>query len=373
MSFKYSLIGKTYRFVLKPYLFQFDPENTHDLFTNFGNFLGKNRITKSLTKNLFYYQNDSLSQKVCGITFKNPVGLAAGFDKDANLVNILPDVSFGFMHVGSVTLKPYGGNPKPRLYRLPKSKGLVVYYGLKNIGVKKIIEKLKDFSHSSFPLGISIAKTNCNDTASTKGGIEDYYQCMKELIKSGIGDFYTINISCPNTFGGEPFTTSDRLNALLKKITTLNIDKPIFAKMPINLNWRDFKKLLDVIVKYKLDGVIIGNLTKTKDKKLIKDAIPANVKGGISGKPTEKLNNDLILKTYKDYKNKLIIIGVGGIFSASDAYEKIKRGATLVQLITGMVFEGPQLIGEINKELVELLKKDGYENISEAIGQYHNS
>jgi dihydroorotate dehydrogenase len=141
--------------------------------------------------------------------------------------------------------------------------------------------------------------------------------------------------------------------------------------MPINLSWVDFKKLLDVIVKYELDGVIIGNLTKKRDTELIKDELPKNIKGGISGKPTEKLNNNLISKTYKQYQDKLIIIGVGGIFNAEDAYDKIKRGATLVQLITGMVFEGPQLIGEINQKLVILLKKDGYRNIREAVGAYY--
>lgn len=371
MSFKHSLIGKSYRNILRPYLFKLDPENAHDAFTNFGAFLGKSQLAKTLTKNLFDYQNEALSQKVAGINFHNPVGLSAGFDKDANLQNILPSVGFGFMHIGSVTLNPYEGNPKPRLVRLPKSKGLIVYYGLKGIGVKKIIRKLKDFNNSTFPLGISVAKTNCSDTATAKEGIEDYYQCIKELVKSDIGDFYTINISCPNAFGGEPFTTTARLDPLLKIIATLNIKKPIFVKMPINLSWVDFKKLLDVIVKYELDGVIIGNLTKKRDTELIKDELPKNIKGGISGKPTEKLNNNLISKTYKQYQDKLIIIGVGGIFNAADAYDKIKRGATLVQLITGMVFEGPQLIGEINQKLVILLKKDGYRNIREAVGAYY--
>lgn len=371
MSIKYSLLRKSYRNLLRPYLFQLDPENAHDLFTNFGEFLGKSYLTKTITKSIFYYQNKALSQKVAGISFHNPVGLSAGFDKDASLQAILPDVGFGYMQIGSVTLKPYLGNLEPRLYRLIKSKGLVVNYGLKNIGVNKIIAKLKNYDQPSFPLGISVAKTNCRETVGTKEGISDYYKCLKLLDNNGIGNFYTLNISCPNTFGGEPFTTPDKLKKLLKKISTLNIQKPIFVKMPINLNWQEFKKLLNVIVKYQLAGVVISNLTKTRDPKLIKDDIPKGVIGGISGKPTEKQGNVLISKTYKNYKDKLIIIGVGGIFSAEDAYEKIKSGATLVQLITGMVFEGPQLIGEINQELVELLQNDGYKNINEAVGAYY--
>ncbi len=370
MSFKHSLIGKSYRNILRPYLFKLDPENAHDAFTNFGAFLGKSQLAKTLTKNLFDYQNEALSQKVAGINFHNPVGLSAGFDKDANLQDILPAVGFGFMQIGSVTLNPYNGNPRPRLYRLHKSKGLVVNYGLKNIGAKKIITKLKKYNNSSFPLGISIAKTNCRETVGINDGVADYYNCLKQLYDNRIGDFYTLNISCPNTYGGEPFTTTSKLRKLLDKISTIDIKKPIFVKMPINLNWKEFKKLLDVIAGYQLDGVIIGNLTKKRDTELIKDKLSKNIKGGISGKPTEKLNNDLISKTYQKYKDKLIIIGVGGIFNAEDAYDKIKRGATLVQLITGMVFEGPQLIGEINQKLVDLLKKDGYRNIREAVGAY---
>ena len=141
--------------------------------------------------------------------------------------------------------------------------------------------------------------------------------------------------------------------------------------MPINLPWKEFKPLCEVALKYKVDGVIIGNLNKNRQDPAIIDEIPKSVQGSISGKPTEKLSNELISKTYREYKKKLIIIGAGGIFSAEDAYEKIKRGSTLVQLITGMIYQGPQLIGEINRGLVKLLEKDGYKNISQAVGAYH--
>lgn len=370
-SIKNSFLGSTYKNILNPLFFQMNPEDVHDTITSFGNLLGKYKVTKTVIRGLYHFENETLVQKVAGINFSNPVGLSAGFDKDADLTNILPDIGFGFTQVGSVTLKPYQGNPKPRLYRLPKSRGIVVYYGLKNIGVDKIISKLSNSNNPNFPMGISVARTNCKEAVEIKAGIKDYFNCLKKLNNAGIGNFYTINISCPNTFGGEPFTTSARLDSLLDKISSLKVKKPIFIKMPINLSWQDFKKLLDVIVKYDIDGVIIGNLTKKRDPKLIKDAIPKEVNGGISGKPTEKLNNYLITKTYESYKNKLIIIGVGGIFSAEDAYEKIKRGATLVQLITGMIFNGPQLIAEINEGLFHLLKKDGYVNINQAVGAYH--
>ena len=223
---------------------------------------------------------------------------------------------------------------------------------------------------NNYPISISIGKTNSTKTASQKAGIEDYYDCLKEFANAGIGDFYTINISCPNTFGGEPFTTPESLDPLLKKLQMVKTNKPIFLKMPINLEWKEFKQLLEIALKYKVNGVIIGNLNKDRQDPAIKDIIPEHVQGGISGKVTWALSNKLIYQTYKAYGKKLIIIGVGGIFSAEDAYKKIKRGASLVQLITGMIYEGPQLIGEINQGLVELIKRDGYKNISEAVGNH---
>ncbi len=368
MAIKTQLLRTLYRLLGRPCFFLIDPETIHDLITRLGYGLGSNQMLRSLTKWSFDYQHPSLEQTVCGMRFRNPIGLSAGFDKDANLVQVLPAVGFGYMQVGTVTADPYKGNPKPRLYRLPKSQALVVYYGLKNIGAKKIIEKMKKYQVKRFPLSISIGKTNSSKTAKQKAGINDYFECLEMFAKAEIGDFYTINISCPNTFGGEPFTTPESLESLLKKLTSLKINRPVFLKMPINLPWPKFKKLVDVAVKYKIDGVIIGNLNKNHGDKTVMDAIPERVKGGISGKPTWKLSNELISQTYKHYGKRLTIIGVGGIFSAEDAYEKIRRGSSLVQLITGMIYQGPQLIGEINQGLVELLTNDGYENIHQAIG-----
>lgn len=368
---KYILMGGTYRSIFKPLFFRFDPEVVHDHMTITGNFLGRFKLTRWLSKKVFSYTNAALKQTLKEKTFVNPIGLSAGFDKNAKLLNILPSVGFGFMEIGSITYEAYEGNEKPRLFRLPKSKGLVVYYGLMNDGVKKIAKKIKEAIKSDALVGISIAKTNSSKTATEDSGILDYYNCLKYVEDANIGDYYTLNISCPNTFGGEPFTTKQRLEKLLEKLSELKITKPIFVKMPINLDIKDFDQLLQVCINYKIDGVIIGNLTKVRDPKFIKDSIPDHVKGGISGKPTEELSNFLISYTYKSYGDRLIIVGVGGVFNAQDAYEKIKRGASLIQLITGMIFNGPQLIGEINRDLVKLLRNDGYNNISEAIGIYH--
>ena len=341
-----------------------------NIFIKIGNFLGKFKITKFFTRKLFDYKNSKLEQNILGIKFINPVGLSAGFDKNAQLIDILKDVGFGFMEVGTVTDEPYAGNPKPRLHRLIKSKALVVYYGLKNDGVEKIIERLKKTKEASFIKGISIGKTNSAKTVDLEAGVNDYLECYKKVLESDVGDFYTLNISCPNTFGGEPFTKPEKLSKLLEKVYILKNKKPIFLKMPINLSWEEFDKLLETAINYEVGGVIIGNLNKNFQDETLKDKITENMKGGISGEPTKKLSNELISQTYKKYGDKLVIVGVGGIFSAEDTYEKIKRGASLVQLITGMIYNGPQTIGEINRELVELIKSDGFINIEQAVGFY---
>lgn len=359
-----------YKNLLKPIFFKRDPEDVHDRMLRVGTALGNTSVTRRITRLVFNFDDPKLTQKVDGLVYRNPVGLSAGFDKDANLLKIIHEVGFSFSEIGSVTLHPYEGNPRPRLYRLKKDRGLVVFYGLKNIGVDKIIEKIKKNYTSSKGniLGISIARTNSQEASGFIEGINDYTKSLQKLVDADIGDYYTINISCPNTFYGEPYSTPERLNKLLISLKKTKTTKPIYLKMPINLDWGIFENLLDVAVDYKINGVIIGNLNKDRNSKYITESYPEDIKGGVSGIPTRELSNELIKRTYRKYKDKLTIIGVGGIDSAQSAYEKICYGASLVQLITGMIFNGPQLIGQINKELVMLLEKDGYKNINEAIG-----
>lgn len=365
------MIAFLYKRLVRPILFAQDPEKIHDVFVWMGARIGSYSWTRFLTRALFSRQNKILEQEIAGLQFRNPVGLSAGFDKEADLPACMQAVGFGFSQVGSITKNAYVGNPYPRLYRLKKSKAIVVYYGLKNLGVEATIEKMKHFKLPGFPVSASVAKTNCKGTVSTEEGIEDYCASLKLLQEANCNDFYTINISCPNTYGGEPFTTPERLTALLESIETLKLKKPVFVKMPINLRWKEFRALLDVIEGFSVTGLVIGNLNKNHQDPHIKDKIPGYVKGGISGLPCQKLSNELISKTYKYTEGRLVIIGVGGIFSADDAYEKICRGASLVQVITGMIYEGPQLIGSINRGIVKRLKKDGFAQISEAVGSTH--
>ena len=352
-----------YHYIIKPILFRLNPEIVHEKAIRLGHKLGKRSLGRKLLK-VFSYRNAKLSQNLLGCHFVNPVGLSAGFDKNAEIIPTLAPLGFGFAQIGSITNHPYGGNKSPRAQRIPEKKALLINYGLKNIGADRILERIRR-NHSPIPLGISIAKTNSPKTVQLQDGVEDYKNCLRKVIRSEQGSFYTINISCPNTFGGEPFSDAGKFTALLDNLKQLNPKKPILIKMPINLAWDDFKKLLDIAIKHGVAGVVIGNLNKDYSSIGLDKS---QWLGGISGKPTENLSNYLIGKTYQEYGRELVIVGVGGIFSAKDAYEKIKQGASLVQLITGMVYRGPQLIGQINAGLVHLLKKDGYSHISQAIG-----
>lgn len=349
-----------------------DPEFIHDCFVSIGSFLGRYKWSQALTRFFFLKKDPILKQKIAGVHFDNPVGLSAGFDKNGNLTQIIPDIGFSYMQIGSVTAHPYEGNPKPRLHRLKKSKGLVVYYGLKNEGVEQIINRLNKVK-KRFPWSFSVAKTNSRKSATCDEGIQDYIKSLKALEASGLADFYTINISCPNTFGGEPYTEPHRLKKLLLAIEKLKIKKPIFLKMPINLKWKDFQSLLEVISKFKITGLVIGNLNKDHKDKTIVDEIPKGMKGGISGKPCQGHCDRLISKTYKSYGDQFIIIGVGGVFTLDDAWEKIRKGASLIQMITGMIFMGPQEIGLINKGLAKRLRREGYTSVSQLVGSAHRS
>lgn len=359
-----SILQAGYKYLIKPLLFQLDPELVHDTTVFIGNNLGKNPVSRKLTSTLFNYQNPMLEQTIFGIKFKNPVGLAAGFDKDANLTAILPEVGFGFEEVGSITAKPYQGNPKPRLTRLKNSKSIVVNYGLKSKGAKIISQKLKN-KQFKYPIGISIAKTNCLETVDEEKGVDDYIESLEQF--TDIGSYITLNISCPNTFGGQPFHEPRTLNKLLKRVDELNISKPVFIKISPDLSIKEVDAIIRVVENHRVFGFIMGNLTKDRTNSKIKE-INLPLKGGLSGKVVEQLSNKLIKHLYQKTKGKYLIIGCGGIFTAEDAYKKIKLGASLVQLITGMVYQGPQTVSSINLGLERLLKKDGYKNISEAIG-----
>lgn len=347
----FALIQFKYRYILKPIFFLIDAETVHNFMIGFGKKLGNWAFTRWLLGAFFNYTATPTIQ--AGITFPNRVGLSAGFDYNGDLTGTLPAVGFGWHTIGTVTLKPYAGNQKPRLGRFPKSQALLVNKGLKNDGAVAIIDKLKHLTFS-IPTGISIASTN-KSYKNTKLQIADIVDCFKLFEKSSVKhSFYELNISCPNTFGGEPFTTPERLEILMSALEPLKIKKPIFVKMPIDQSEKETLHLLKVLDKFIVAGVIFGNLTKDKNNP---DVNPIDAeswkeqRGNLSGKPTFERSNKLISLTKKHFKNRFVIVGTGGIFSAADANTKLHLGADLVQLITGMIFKGPQLVGSINREL----------------------
>lgn len=369
------LIRLIYHWPIKPLLFRLDPETVHDAFTTLGYHLGAHAATRQLTHRLFAYRHPALTQTIAGLNFINPVGLSAGFDYDAKMSAIMPSVGFAFESVGTVTHLPYAGNHKPRLARLPKTRSLLVNKGFKSAGIHQVLDQYLQKIDPKFILGLSIGATNSPTTSTPKTQIPDILESFK-IIKThphySLLDYLELNISCPNVLGAGTLATPKHLATILSQLDKLKLKKPLFIKFPIHVTDAEAIELVKLLVKHHVAAVIIGNLYKKRDSasfdpqdfEMIK-----NLKGNFSGKPTEKLSNHLISLVYQHFKTKIIIIGVGGIFTAEDVYEKIKRGATLVQLITGMVFEGPQLIGDLNRGLVSLLQKDGYSNIKEAVGK----
>ena len=326
-------------------------------------------MTKKIIKKKFVFQSDLLQQEVHGIKFDHPVGLAAGFDYQAKLTQILPSLGFGFETIGTITNLPYVGNPKPRMGRLIKSKSLMVNKGFKNEGIKNVIKKLSK-THFEIPIGISIGKTNTAKLDTQKKAVEDIISAFKIADNSKINfSYYELNISCPNLIGNIDFYEPKNLDQLLSAVFALKLKKPIFIKMPISKTNEEIISIADTVIKYPVKGIIIGNLQRDrKDRALLKEEVDKFKIGNFSGKATWDRSNELIELVYKKYGKKLTIIGTGGIFSAKDAYKKIRSGATLVQLISGLIFQGPQLVADINLELVNLIKKDGFNNIKEAIG-----
>ena len=358
-----------YQKIAKPVLFQFDPENVHSLITHLAEETGKYDLFKKFFSNFYGKRYSNLKQNIVGIDFESPIGLAAGFDYEARLTQILASFGFGFQTVGTITNNSYAGNPPPRLGRLPKSQSLMVYKGFKNDGARKASEKLSSLSFP-IPLGISVGKTNTANLKTQKEAVSDVISAFETFERSKVKNlYYELNISCPNLFGNVTFYPPRNLDELLSEVDKLKIKRPIFIKMPIEKTDKESLAMLDVIVKHNIKGVIFGNIqTNRKDPALVVSEVRKFKHGNFSGKPTQKRSDELISLCYKNYKNKLTIIGCGGIFNAEDAYRKIKLGATLVQLITGLIYKGPFLVSEINKELSEFVKRDGFKNINDAVG-----
>lgn len=348
---KHALIGFGYKNILKPVLFQIDAEKVHNGVLGLGEFLGRYNITKSFINFLFNYRDPNLKKNILGLDFENPIGLGAGFDYNGNLAGIMNNVGFGFSTVGTVTAKPYKGNKPPRLARLPKSKSLLVNKGFKSDGADKVLKRLDAKNLSDTNIGISVGSSNIPEVNTITKAIDDYLYTFDKFKSREYAKYFELNISCPNTDMTESFSDPENFESLVKQVTGLDIVKPIFVKMPNEISNDEIDRLINISISYNIRGFIFSNLVKDKKNKyFVHSEINCfkDNKGNFSGKPTEDNSNKLIEYSRKKYGNNICIIGCGGVFNASDAEKKFELGADLVQLITGMIFEGPQTAGNIN-------------------------
>tara|TARA_B100001173_G_scaffold252564_1_gene223728 strand:- start:687 stop:1727 length:1041 start_codon:yes stop_codon:yes gene_type:complete len=339
---------------LRSIIFKLDPELAHNLAIKAlkYNYIPNNKIPA----------NSLIETEIFGKKISNPVGLAAGFDKDAEVYNSLYKLGFSFVEVGTITpLKQYG-NPKPRVFRLEEDEALINRLGFNSSGANKVSSSIK----SSPPNGLF--GINIGPNKDTKNRIEDYLIGLRKF--HNLADYLTVNISSPNTENLRSFHNSNELSELLseieneKKILKSNI--PIVVKISPDIHNNDIEKISELLLKYNISSVIISNSTDSNRENL--KNINKLEKGGLSGKPLEAKSNLLINKFFKILRSKIKIIGVGGVDSGKSAYEKIINGANLVQLYTGMVYQGPNIASKITKELIEITKNHSVKNISELVG-----
>ena len=335
---------------LRSLLFLLDPEIAHRITINY---LKMVRSKKPKSYNV-------LRSNVFGLNFPNPVGIAAGFDKNAEVAENLINLGFGFSEVGTVTPSPQPGNPKPRIFRLKDDEAIINRLGFNSDGFDQVKTRLGKINDS-------IVGVNIGANKDSKDFSEDYIKGIKFF--STLASYITINISSPNTPGLRKLEVLENLDVLLDKINNLHkedllIKIPILLKISPDLESDNLKYLCDKVLSSEIDGLIISNTT------VARNSITSNLaqEGGLSGRPLFKSSTLQLRKVYKYTNGEIPLVGVGGIDSAEKAYEKIKNGASLVQLYTGLVYNGPKLIKNINKDLSILIEKDGYNNISEAIG-----
>lgn len=330
---------------IRPLLFKLDPERAHEFTLRLLKLAGSYGFVRKFLLNYFYAPD--MPVEILGIRFKNPIGLAAGYDKDGIAWRGLACLGFGHIEVGTVTPRPQTGNPKPRVFRIPEEKAVINRMGFPGKGADFVLKQLKNERPSDLVLGINIGM---NKTTQLDKAVEDYRVLVERF--ASVADYFTVNISSPNTAGLRKLQKQQALTQLLrelKKVKTVreNVLKkrlPLFVKLSPDLSDKDLDDALDVSLSEGVDGVIVTNTTIRRDGLRSKWQVE---KGGLSGAPLRKISTSVIKKTYKRTNGKLVIIGVGGIMNAEDAKEKMGAGASLVQLYTGLVYKGPSLVKQI--------------------------
>lgn len=341
-----------YKIIIRPILFLFDPEKVHYFTFSLIAFVSKIPFVPNLFRSFYLLNDVRLERKLFGLTFKNPVGLAAGFDKNAVLYNELANFGFGFIEIGTVTPKAQDGNPKKRLFRLIEDKGIINRMGFNNKGLKAVIEQLKK-NKCQVIIGGNIGK---NTQTIPENYTADYLECFEEL--HPFVDYFVLNVSCPNVGSHAKLNDKDYLISLITACQKLNneqkFQKPILLKIAPDLNNYQLDEIIELVAETKIDGVIASNTsTSREDLKTSKVELEKIGFGGLSGKPITSQSTKVIKYLSENSNKSFPIIGVGGIHSEKDALEKINAGADLVQLYTGFIYEGPSLIKRINKAILK--------------------
>ena len=343
--------------VLRPFLFKLDPETIHDLAI-------KSLKFNYLPRKMFEVEDEQiLNIELLGKNFPNPIGLAAGFDKSGEVYNSLLKFGFGFIEIGTVTPLKQFGNPKPRIFRLEDDSALINRLGFNNDGIEIIKNRIKSEKKKGV-VGINIGPNK-----NTKDQKNDFCIGFKNFFD--IADYITVNISSPNTEGLRDFHDQEKLEDLLlalNKIKSENkINIPLLLKISPDIKDNQISEIADTAIINDISGIILTNTTNSNKDKLISDF--KKEEGGLSGEPLQQISTNMIKKFYKQLNGKIPIIGVGGVNSGKSAYEKIIAGASLLQLYTGLVYKGPSIVKNIKKELIQILKVEGLNNIKDAIGK----
>ena len=345
---------------LRPFIFSLDPEKAHDLAI-------KSLKYNFLPGNLFSVANEEiLKTTLFGKEIENPIGLAAGFDKSAEVYNEIFKLGFGFVEVGTVTPRQQYGNEKPRIFRLEKDRALINRLGFNNDG-SEVIKKRIENNVPNGLLGINIGPNK-----DSPDMINDFLECAEIFFP--LGDYVTINISSPNTKGLREFHKAEHLKALLSKIDDIrkksNFNKSFLLKISPDLEDSFIDNIIELVLQNNIDGLILTNTTDQNRENLLDKK--KNESGGLSGKPLRDLSTELIKKFYTQLKGKIPIIGVGGVDSGKSAFEKLAAGASAIQLYTGMIYKGPTIVKEIKKELIDIMREKNFKNIKEVVGSNLN-
>jgi dihydroorotate dehydrogenase len=361
-----------YKSLIRPWLFRKDPEESHEMILTL---LSRLEFLYGPLENFYKVADSRLQVKIGALTLPNPVGLAGGFDKNALAPKMISAFGFGFMEVGAVTAQAQPGNPKPRLYRLPEDDALINRLGFNNEGADVIAFKLDRLrargGRPAIPLGMNIGRTK---VVETRDAAPDFVYCFEKLFSHG--DFFTLNVSSPNTPNLRDLQEKNLLHELLSAVQEKNRElaarakinaKPLFVKIAPDMEYSQVDEIIDVVDAVKLDGIVATNATAFMRDKL--KSIHGPQPGGLSGRPITAMVTSFIAHIYKTTRGRMPVIGVGGIFDAEDAYDKIKAGAAAVQIYTGWIYEGPGAVKRINQGLLRLIERDGLKSISAAVGQ----